>query len=110
MALLAPQLVELSLILAVMSFAAVMMGIGGADMHDFRMIRNKMAQSDLGGFAYLKDNDILTVDLLVRIAGTTTFFAFLVGTALAVRQWPKRRGENTGRQGEGRRYGHCSSL
>lgn len=97
MAPLAPQLIELPLLLAAFGFSASMMGLGGADYHDFMSIRAKMQSSSFRGFVNLEDNGILTVDLLMLIAGAVTFFFSLVGIVLGFRQFAKRRGEYTGR-------------
>ncbi|CAO1638015.1 unnamed protein product [Parajaminaea phylloscopi] len=97
MAPLAPQLIELPLLLAVFGFSAAMMGLGGADLSDFHVIRKKMLQSPLGGFVYLEDNGILTVDLLMLIAGAITFFVSIVAIVACARQWGKRRGEYSGK-------------
>lgn len=92
-----PQLIELPLLGAALGFAAAGMGLGGADIHDFKSLRSSMASSSLKDFVYLEDNGILTVDLLLLIASAVTFFVALVGLALAARQFPKRRGEYSGK-------------
>lgn len=97
MAPLAPQLLELPLLGAVLGFSIAAMGLGGADYHDFHQLRKNMDASPLAGFVYLEDNGILKVDLLLLIAGAVTFFFAIVGLALAGRQFPKRRGEYSGK-------------
>ncbi|CAO1614585.1 unnamed protein product [Sympodiomycopsis kandeliae] len=97
MAPLAPQLLELPLLGACLGFSIAAMGLGGADYHDFMQLRQNMAASPFPGFVYLEDNGILQVDLLLLIAGAVTFFFSIVGLALAGRQFPKRRGEYSGK-------------
>lgn len=97
MAPLAPQLLELPLLGAMLGFSTAAMGLGGADYHDFHQLRKNMAASPFPGFVYLEDNGILQVDLLLLIAGAITFFLSIVGLALAGRQFPKRRGEKSGK-------------
>ncbi|PWN22356.1 hypothetical protein BCV69DRAFT_306572 [Microstroma glucosiphilum] len=84
----APQLLEIPLILACFGFSTALLGISGADIR---------VNSNLADFVTLEDNNWLTIQLVLLIVSALTFFFSAVGLVLAGRQFGGRRGEYTGK-------------
>lgn len=61
------MLLELPLHLAVLGFAAALMGLSGSHIHQMGSIKDKMEnQSSFPNFVNLEEDDILNVDLCVQ--------------------------------------------
>ncbi|EPQ27367.1 uncharacterized protein PFL1_04906 [Pseudozyma flocculosa PF-1] len=90
----APQILELPLLLAVMGFSASLMGLSGHDIVLFARLRDKATINNL---VTIEDNGIRTVDVALLAISSVAFAFSLVALVLACCQFPKRRGERTGK-------------
>ncbi|PWN53504.1 hypothetical protein IE53DRAFT_383981 [Violaceomyces palustris] len=89
-----PALIELPLLLSVMGFSAALMGLSGSDIHFFSELKQKASINNL---VEVHDNGILKVDLALLIISAITFAFSILSLFLACAQFPKRRGEYTGK-------------
>ncbi|KAN0065647.1 hypothetical protein ACQY0O_000777 [Thecaphora frezii] len=90
----APQLLELPLLLAVMGFSAALLGLSGHSIHLFGRLDSKATINDL---VRIEDNGIILVDIVLLAISAVAFAFSLLALVLACSQFPKRRGERTGK-------------
>lgn len=92
------MLLELPLLLAAFGFSIAMMGLGGAHIHQWGAIKDKIAnQSSLPGFVEIDNNMITNVDYAIMILGAVQFVFSIFAMLMSCEQLKKRRGEYSGK-------------
>lgn len=93
-----PLLLELPLHLAVLGFAAAIMGLSGSHIHQMASVKDKMAnQSSYPGFVNLEVTNMLQVDLAYLIIGAVQFAFSGFCLLMSCEQFKQRRGEYSGK-------------
>jgi hypothetical protein len=93
-----PLLLELPLHLAVLGFAAALMGLTGSHIHQMASVKDKIAnQSSFPGFVNLETTNMLQVDLAMLIIGCVQFAFSGFALLMCCEQFKKRRGEYSGK-------------
>lgn len=90
----APQLLEIPLQLAVVAFSVTLLGLSAWDYSRWHILRTK---AEIGQFVTLQDNGMLSVVLAALIVSAIGFAFGNLAAFLACAQFPKRRGERTGK-------------
>ncbi|TKY85491.1 hypothetical protein EX895_005653 [Sporisorium graminicola] len=90
----APQLLELPLQLGIVGFAVTLLGLNGWDYARWQTLRER---SRINNFVEFQDNGMLTVVLAALIISAIGFAFGNLAAFLACLQFPKRRGERTGK-------------
>ncbi|KAJ1026893.1 hypothetical protein NDA16_002187 [Ustilago loliicola] len=90
----APQLVEIPLQLAITAFSVTLLGLNAWDYSRWNILREK---SRINNFVEFQDNGMLTVVLASLIIAAFGFAFANLAAVLACAQFPKRRGERTGK-------------
>ncbi|PWN35677.1 uncharacterized protein FA14DRAFT_160722 [Meira miltonrushii] len=92
------MLLELPLLLAAFGFSIAMMGLGGAHIHQWASLQDKIAnQSSLPGFVGVDNNNITNVDYAIMILGAIQFVFSIFAMLMSCEQLKKRRGEYSGK-------------
>lgn len=90
----APQLLELPLQLAIVAFCVTLLGLTAWDYSRWQILKEK---SRINNFVELQDNGMLTVVFASMIVSAIGFAFGNLAAFLACLQFPKRRGERTGK-------------
>ncbi|KAJ1044157.1 hypothetical protein NDA11_004318 [Ustilago hordei] len=90
----APQLLEIPLQLAITAFSVTLLGLNAWDYARWQTLREK---SRINNFVEIQDNGMLTVVLAAFIIAAFAFAFANLAAVLACAQFPKRRGERTGK-------------
>ncbi len=90
----APQLLELPLQLAIVAFSVTLLGLNAWDYSRWQILKTK---SEITGLVSLSDNGMLNVVLAGMIVSAVAFAFGNLAAFLACLQFPKRRGERTGK-------------
>ncbi|SNX87281.1 uncharacterized protein MEPE_05991 [Melanopsichium pennsylvanicum] len=90
----APQLLEIPLQLAIVGFSVTLLGLTAWDYSRWNILKEK---SRINGLVELQDNGMLTVVLAGMIISAFGFAFANLAAFLACAQFPKRRGERTGK-------------
>ncbi|CDS01803.1 uncharacterized protein SPSC_06472 [Sporisorium scitamineum] len=90
----APQVLELPLQLAIVAFSVTLLGLNAWDYSRWQILREK---SRINNFVEIQDNGMLTVVLAALIVSAVGFAFGNLAAFLACLQFPKRRGERTGK-------------
>lgn len=90
----APQLLEIPLQLAVVAFSVTLLGLSAWDYSRWQILKEK---SRINNFVEFQDNGMLTVVLAALIISAVGFAFGNLAAFLACAQFPKRRGERTGK-------------
>lgn len=90
----APQVLELPLQLAVVAFSLTLLGLNAWDYARWQILKEK---SRINNFVELQDDGMLTVVFAAMIVSAVAFAFGNLAAFLACLQFPKRRGERTGK-------------
>lgn len=90
----APQLLEIPLQLAIVAFSVTLLGLTAWDYSRWQILKEK---SRIGGLVELQDDGMLNVVLAAMIVSAVGFAFGNLASFLACAQFPKRRGERTGK-------------
>ena len=90
----APQLLEIPLQLAIVAFSVTLLGLNAWDYSRWMILREKATITQL---VSINDNGMLNVVLAGMIIAAVTFAFGNLAAFLACAQFPKRRGERTGK-------------
>ncbi|PWZ03861.1 hypothetical protein BCV70DRAFT_24641 [Testicularia cyperi] len=90
----APQLLEIPLQLAVVAFSLTLLGLSAKDFARWKTLRDRTTINDL---IRLEDNGMQMVVLATMIISAIGFAFGNIAAFLACLQFPKRRGERTGK-------------
>lgn len=90
----APQVLELPLQLAIVAFSVTLLGLNAWDYSRWQILREK---SRINNFVEIQDNGMLTVVFAAMIVSAVGFAFGNLAAFLACIQFPKRRGERTGK-------------
>ncbi|SPO24529.1 uncharacterized protein UTRI_03798 [Ustilago trichophora] len=90
----APQLLEIPLQLAIVAFSVTLLGLTAWDYSRWQILREK---SRINGLIEIQDNGMLNVVLAGMIISAFGFAFGNLAAFLACAQFPKRRGERTGK-------------
>ncbi|SOV08817.1 uncharacterized protein UDID_04713 [Ustilago sp. UG-2017a] len=90
----APQLLEIPLQLAITAFSVTLLGLNAWDYARWQTLREK---SRINNFVEIQDNGMLTVVLAAFIIAAFAFAFANLAAVLACAQFPKRRGQRTGK-------------